>query len=201
LRKAAVFALGLMLASSFTSCRPAKDAPAPLTFAATLTSQDQQAASLALTATGPLSGCPPAVGEGTVAPAIAIRSVTLLVNDIRLTLSEGDTLPAPPGSQVQVVEVALCVGPFSGDAGDACADFAPTGESGEKITPEHAGTHLVPLTSGIITLPGPDHAWIIEDDWTALAAVVNHWPGVKTQDLGCGEANCERDDWLILPLR
>jgi hypothetical protein len=185
MRKVALIALGFMLAWSSVSCSSAEDAPVP---------------SLAPTAGEPSSGCPAPVGEGTVAPAIAIQSVALLVNDTELTLSEGDTLAAPVGSRVRVVEVALCVGPFSGDAGDACADFAPTDESGETITAEHAGTHLVPLTPGIVTVPGPDHTWTIEDGWTAIAAVVNHWPGVKTEDHGCAEATCERDDWLILPL-
>ena len=140
-------------------------------------------------------------GEGTVAPAITIHSITFLVDEEELTLSDGDVLPAPPGSEVSVVEVEIFVGAFVANGGEACVDFAPIRDSGEEVSAEHAGTHMVPLTPGLITVPGPDRSWSIDGSWVGIAAVVNHWPGVKTEDHECAEGQCERDHRLLLPLR
>jgi len=140
----------------------------------------------------------PTAGGGTVAPAITIQSITFLVDGARLTLSEGDVLPAPVGSEVGVVEVKISVGDFVADGGEACVDFAPTRDSGEEVFAEHTGTHMVPLSPGLITVPGPDHAWTIDETWVGIVAVVNHWPGIKTKDLECAEGLCERDQQLLL---
>jgi hypothetical protein len=149
----------------------------------------------------PTSSCLSTMGEGTVDPAIAIHSITILANDAELVLLDGDALPVGPGTQVRVLEVTICVGPFSTSGGEVCVDFAPTDPSGEEIATDPAGTHLVQVTPGLITLPGPDRTWIIDDAWAGMTAVVNHWPGVKTRDRGCADRACEHDDRLLLPFR
>lgn len=140
-------------------------------------------------------------GGGTVAPAIIIESITFLVDGARLTLSKGDLLPATPGSQVRVVEVKISVGDFLADGGEACVDFAPARDSGEEVFAEHTGTHMVPLTPGLITVPGPDRSWTIDETWVGIMAVVNHWPGARTQDQECAEGLCERDQQFLLRFR
>jgi len=193
--------LGLLLAWGVTSCTSATRDLVPPLAGATPELGLHQASPPSQVATTPPSTCPPAAGPGSNAPAISILSVTFVVNDAEVTLSEGDALPAPPGSEVRVKEVEICVGSFSGDGGQACVDFAPVGELGQEITPEHAGTHLVPLNAGVITVAGPDRTWTIHDSWIGISAVVNHWPGVQTGDLGCGNGGCERDDAMTFPFR
>jgi len=142
-----------------------------------------------------------ATAGGTIAPAITIHSITFLVDDAELTLSEGDLLPVRPGSQVTVAEIRISVGPFAGDGGEVCVDFAPTRDSGEEVLSAHTGTHMVRVAPGPMTMPGPDGSWTSDGSWAGIAVVANHWPGVKTQDHVCADAKCERDHRFVLLLR
>jgi hypothetical protein len=139
--------------------------------------------------------------EGSIAPAITIHSITFLIDGQKLVMSAGDDLPAPPGSEVSIMEVEIYVGTFLTNGGEACVDFAPINKSGEEIRSEHMGTHMVPLSPGLITIPGLNHSWIIDENWVGITAVVNHWPGVKTEDLECAQGQCERDHRVIIFLR
>jgi hypothetical protein len=197
-RKPVAIILGFLLACGSASCGAAPRAPTAPAFAESQLPDANEAPSPGPATPAYSSACPPATGQGTIAPTIVLQSITLLVNDAELTLSDGDELPSPPGSSVRVKEVKICVGAFSADGGEACVDFVPTNHSGQEINAEHAGTHLVPLTPGVVTLQGPDHTWTIDDGWNGITAVVNHWPGVRTEDLECADGQCERDDWLIL---
>jgi len=200
-RKPYAIILGFLLAWASASCGGAPLGPIGPSGAAWQRPDAEQVPSPGPATPEYLSACRPATGQGTIAPAIVIQSITLLVNDAELTLSDGDELLAPPGSEVRVKDVMICVGPFSADGGEACVDFAPTDQSGQEISAEHAGTHLVPLTPGVVTVAGPDHTWSIDEGWAGITAVVNHWPRVRTDDSECAEGQCERDDWLILPFR
>ena len=96
----------------------------------------------------------------------------------------------------------ICVGLFSGDGGDICADFVPVDLSQEKeIFSEHAGTHMVEIKPGYITINGPNHTWTYKENWGQISAVLNHWPQQKTQDNSCANNLCEHDDWAIIHLR
>jgi hypothetical protein len=145
--------------------------------------------------------CPPADGDGTVPPAISIYSITFLVNGAEQVLLDGDDLEALPGDRVEVREAVICSAPFSGDGGEACVDLVPVGQSGEEIASEHAGSHLVQAMPGTTTLPGPERVWTVSESWRGFSAVVNHWPGVETLDLGCASGDCERDDRMSVPIR
>jgi hypothetical protein len=194
------FAFAVLLAVLAVSCSPGRNGATDSALSASQPA-DAQVPLLGTSIATPASACSPAPGEGTVAPAITVHSITFLVDDAELTLSDGDVLPAPPGSEVRVVEVKICVEAFAANGGEACVDFAPTRESGEEVSAVHAGTHLVPLSPGLITVPGPDHSWSIDESWVGIAAIVNHWPGVETEDHECAEGQCERDHQLVLPLR
>jgi hypothetical protein len=145
--------------------------------------------------------CPQATGEGTISPAISIYSIVFIVNGVEQMVRDGDVLQALPGEQVQVREVTVCVGAFSGNGGEACVDLAPVDQSGQEITSEHRGTHNVPVVPGFASISGPDQGWVIGENWGHIAAVLNHWPPEGTQDLGCGGGRCERDDRTIVGLR
>ncbi len=146
----------------------------------------------------PAPVCPTARGVGTVSPAVSIYSITFLVNGIEQVVLENNVLQAEPGDQVQIREVIICAGSFSGDGGQACVDFAPTDENGQEIMSEHKGTDTVPVTPGQISISGLNFTWTVGENWSGFYAVLNHWPPVATQDLGCASGRCERDDWLIV---
>ena len=146
------------------------------------------------------AACPPARGVGTVSPAISINSIVFAVNGVEQVVRDGDMLQAQPGEQVHVKEVTICAGFFSGDGGEACVDFAPVAQDGEEIASEHRGTHTLRLMPGFMTLSGPDQGWTVAENWRRIAAVLNHWPPVGTDDLGCGSGRCERDDRIIVAL-
>ena len=146
--------------------------------------------------------CPAARGVGTVPPGVSIYSITFTVNGVDQVVRGDDALQASPGDDVQVREVTLCAEPFSGDGGAACADFAPADPNGEEIVSEHAGSHLVQVTSGgFISIPGPDYTWTIREDWGYISAVVNHWPPGDTEDMGCAAGQCERDDRILIEIQ
>jgi hypothetical protein len=147
------------------------------------------------------SVCPGARGVGTVAPAVSIHSITFLVNGLEQELHGEDALQAAPGDEVEIGEVTICVGSFVGDGGEACVDFAPVDQSGREIVTEHKGTHTVPVVAGFTTISGLGLAWTIDEDWTGISAVLNHWPREETQDAGCGSTRCERDDWVTVSFR
>lgn len=193
--------LAVLLTALSVSCRPGLMDATSSALSPSQSADAQQAQLLDASTASSTPACSPTSGEGTVAPAITIHSITFLVDGAELTLADGDVLPAVPGSEVRVVEVMICVGDFATNSGEACVDFAPTKESGEEVSAEHAGTHLVPLSPGLITVPGPDHSWSIAEDWVGMAAVVNHWPGMATEDDACAQGQCERDHQLILPIR
>jgi len=146
----------------------------------------------------PAPVCPTTRGVGTVSPAVSIYSITFLVNGIEQIVLQNNTLQAMPGDEVQIREVIICASPFSGNGGQACVDFAPTDESGQEIKPEHKGTDTVPITPGQISISGLNFTWIVGKNWSGFYAVLNHWPPVETQDLGCANGLCERDDWIIV---
>ena len=146
----------------------------------------------------PAPVCPTARGVGTVSPAISIFSITFLVNGIEQIVLQNNMLQSVPGDEVQIREVIICASSFSGDGGQACVDFAPTDESGQEIRSEHKGTDTVPVTPGQISISGLNFTWTVGENWSGFYAVLNHWPPVETQDLGCANGLCERDDWIIV---
>ena len=149
----------------------------------------------------PMPVCPPANGQGTISPDITIHSITFVVNGVEQVLRNGDTLDARVGDQLEVREVVICAGSFSGNGGEACVDFAPIDQSGQEIMSEHAGTHIVQVTSGFISIPGPSHIWTLAESWGQITAVLNHWAQGGTEDIECANGRCEHDDWAIITLR
>jgi len=149
----------------------------------------------------PMPVCPLASGQGTISPDISIYSITFVVNGIEQVLRNGDTLDASVGDGIEIREVVICAGSFSGNGGEACVDFAPIDQSGQEIRSEHAGTHLVQVTSGFISIPGPSHTWTRAESWGQISAVLNHWTGEDTEDIECANRRCEHDDWAAVILR
>lgn len=145
--------------------------------------------------------CPAASGEGTVSPAVSIYSITFMVNGLEQVVRKGDRLQGMPGDEMEVKEVTICAGLFSGNGGEACVDFVPVESSGEEVVSEHGGTHLVRVTAGLVSIPGPGDTWTIDESWEHVVAVVNHWPPEDTEDPNCGDRQCEHDDWVIIGLR
>ncbi len=143
---------------------------------------------------------PSAVGEGTVSPAVSIVSITFVVNGVERVVRDGDTLQALPGDRVEVRDVTICAGPFMGDGGEACVDFAPVDKSGQEVLSEHRVTHLVRVTPGLIPIPNARLAWTVSEDWSGISAVLNHWTPEETRDLGCASGHCERDDQIMVEL-
>jgi hypothetical protein len=142
--------------------------------------------------------CPTTRGVGTVSPAVSIYSITFLVNGIEQVVLENNVLQAVPGDEVQIREVIICAGSFSGDGGQACVDFAPRDENGQEIMSEHKGTDTVAVIPGLIIISDLNFTWTVGENWSGFYAVLNHWTPVETQDLGCASGGCERDDWLIV---
>jgi hypothetical protein len=145
--------------------------------------------------------CPPAHGAGTVDPALSIYSITFAVNGAEQVVGEERWLRAAPGDEVRVSRVEMCVGPFSGNGGEACVDVAPADRSGREIMAEHRGTHLVRVTPGLITLSDLDFTWTVGEEWGGFNAVLNHWTPEETQDLDCAEGRCEQDDRIVIEFR
>jgi len=149
----------------------------------------------------PFPDCPSAEGIGTIAPAISIFSITFLVNGIEQTVYKDDVLQIAAGDEVQIKDVAICVNPFQGYGGQACVDFAPADPSGQEVVSEHKGTHLVNVTPGNIFISDLDFRWDIQERWSGILAVLNHWAPEKTQDLDCADGLCERDDQIFVGFR
>ncbi|MFQ5616053.1 MAG: hypothetical protein ACE5GO_06305 [Anaerolineales bacterium] len=142
--------------------------------------------------------CPSADAEGTVPPAVAIDSVTFVVNDIEQVVRDDDALHASPGDRVLVSEVTICVEPFSGNGGAAYIELTPIDQSGQDIVSEIKSTQDVGVTSDFTTIPGPGGAWIIGDNWRHISVVSVHYPPSGTQDPTCENWLCERDDREIV---
>jgi hypothetical protein len=153
---------------------------------------------MATTATTP---CPPANAGGTVPPAIAICSVSFLVNGVEQVVRDGDALQASRGDEVQIGEASICVGPFSGSGGEACVDFVPIDSGGQEIASERNGTHNIKVSPGCRSIPGPGGTWTIGEGWAYIAAVLNHWPPSRTEDAGCAGGLCERDDRITVDIQ
>ncbi len=145
--------------------------------------------------------CLPARGEGTISPAVSIYSITFIVNGVEQVVRDGDTLEAMVGDEMEVREVIICVGSFSGNGGEACVDFAPVDQSGQEIISEHAGTHMVQVNTGFISISGPSNMWNLTESWGQISAVLNHWTQEETENVDCANRRCEHDDWAIIELR
>ena len=142
--------------------------------------------------------CPTARGSGTILPAVSIYSITFVVNGVKKVVQAGGALEAVPGDQVQVRDVSICAGSFAGNGGEACVDFAPADKSGQEVVSEHKGTHLVQVATGLIMISNLDFAWTVDEGWSGISAVLNHWPPEDTRDLGCAGGQCERDDQMLI---
>jgi len=136
----------------------------------------------------------PSEAGGTVPPAIAVCSVTYIVNGVEQIVRNGETLQASRGEEVSVGEVAICVGPFSGDGGQSCIDFFPLDDDGHEIASERIGTHQQKVNPGCHSVAGPDGVWLVGESWHSISAVLNHWPLDRTEDSACADGLCERDD-------
>lgn len=148
-----------------------------------------------------LSDCLPANPGGTVAPAIAICSVTYRVNGTEQVVRDGGRLEGSVGDEVQIGDIAICVGSFVGDGGEACVDFVPRDGEGREIAAGRRGTHLARVSGGCQSIPGPDGTWTIDSEWKSISAVLNHWPPGRTEDLSCADGLCEHDDRLMVELK
>ena len=149
----------------------------------------------------PVPICPPANGQGTVPPAVTIYAITFVVNGVEQVLRNDDTLDAEIGDRIEVREVVVCAGSFSGNGGEVCVDFAPTDQSERAIMSEHAGTHMVRVRSGFNSIPGPTHTWTRAENWRQVSAVLNHWTREDTKDIECANGRCEHDDRATIKLR
>lgn len=144
--------------------------------------------------------CPAADGVGSTAPAIAVYSITFLVNGSEQTVGDGEVLRAGPGDQVLVSSVTVCAPSAGSEAGQACVDIAPRDASGDAIRSQAWGSHLLSVTEGFTTFVGPSRVWTVDEARRGFIAVVNHWPEGPTADSGCADRQCERDDYMIVPL-
>lgn len=153
------------------------------------------------TATSPTSACPPTSSEGTVPPAIAIYSITFIVNGLEQVVRGDDMLQASSGDAVQVREVTICVEPFSGNGGEACVEFTPIDQNGQEMVSEGNGTHMKRVTPGLISIPGPNNSWTIGENWRLISAVLNHWPPDGSNDPSCGGGLCEHDDQVVISIQ
>jgi hypothetical protein len=187
-----------LVAGCSTSSAPATalqtDLPPPIDALETVATPDQ-------VTDGSAPACPPARGEGTISPAISIYSVVFVVNGIEQVVRAGDILQVSTGEEVQVREVTICVGSYSGNGGEACVDFVPVAQSGQEIVSEHSGTHNFKVTPGFMSISGLERGWMIGENWRYFSIVLNHWPPVSTEDFSCGSGRCEHDDRLIIELQ
>jgi hypothetical protein len=146
------------------------------------------------------SACSPANGTGTTPPHVALFSITFLVNGLEQIVRPGDSLSASSGDVVLIPKVAACADPFVGGGGDVCVELAPLDSNRQALAGHGLGTHMMPITSGVIAIPGPRDRWIVGEDWRQISVVVNHWPLGGSSDPNCGEGRCEHDDQVLIPL-
>jgi len=150
----------------------------------------------------PALACPTADAEGTVAPAVAIYSITFAVNGVEQIVNDTTPLRASAGDQLQVKEVTICpVEPFGGRGGNVYVEFDPVDQSGQVVASDVKGTRAVGVTSGFTNIPGPPVSWTI-GDWRHISVVTVHYPpGGGTQNPGCEGGLCEVDDRMIVPIQ
>ncbi len=146
--------------------------------------------------------CPPANAEGTVSPAVAIYSITFVVNGEEQVVNDTNPLQASPVNQLLVKEVTICpVEPFGGNGGNVYIEFDPVDQNGIVIGPEVKGTQAVGVTSDFTIIPGPVYTWTI-DNWRHLSVNSVHYPpGGGTQDPNCEGGICEVDDRVIVGIQ
>ena len=157
---------------------------------------------VSLTVVGGTVTCPSADAEGTVSPAVAVSSITFVVNGVEQVVDDFGSLQVSSGEQVEVKEVTICVDPFGGKGGQVYVEFDPVDTDGAIIEPEVKGTRGVPVTAGFTTIPGPYYTWTIGDNWRHISVVTVHYPpGGGTQNPNCEGGACEVDDRVIVPIQ
>lgn len=183
------------------------DTPTPtLTPARTATSSptptDTSSPTITPMTTSPTSPCPPADAEGTIPPAVAIDSITFVVNGKEQVMNDANPLTATSGDQVQIKEVTICpAAPFEGGGGNVYVEFDPVGQDGQVMVSEVKGTGAVQVTPGLTTITGPDYTWTI-DNWRHISVVTVHYPpGGGTQNTNCEGGACEIDDRIIVGIQ
>jgi len=140
--------------------------------------------------------CPPAGAGGTIAPAIALYSVTFVVNGVdQIVDDSNNSLRVYKNAQMTVKEVTICVAPFEGPGGMFYVEFQPYNTEDQLIDPVR-GSPLLDAESGFTSIPGPDCTWVISDDWQKISILSTHFPPGGTQNPYCQERACEFDDRL-----
>jgi hypothetical protein len=140
--------------------------------------------------------CPPAGAGGTIAPAIALYSVTFAVNGVKQIVDDSNSsLQMYKNARVTVKEVTICVAPFEGPGGTFYVEFQPYNTEDQLIDLVR-GSSLWDAESGLKSIAGPDYAWVIGDDWQKISVLSTHFPPGGTQNPYCQERACEFDDCL-----
>lgn len=142
--------------------------------------------------------CPPAGAGGTIAPAIALYSVTFVVNGVDQIVDDSDnSLQVSKNNQVTVKEVTICVAPFEGSGGTFYVEFQPYNIEDQLIDDRVVLPHQ-DTASGFISIPGLDYTWAIGDDWQKISVLSIHFPPGGTQNPDCAKGTCEVDDRLVV---
>lgn len=135
-----------------------------------------------------------------MAPAVSIYAITFMVNGSEQVIRDAQPLLAEPGDQVSISSADVCAVAAVDRRGEVCVEVAPVRAGGSLIRSAAWGSHQRPVTSGFMTLSGPSITWTIEEDWGGFEAVANHWVAGVTEDAGCADRRCERDDYMTVPL-
>jgi hypothetical protein len=136
---------------------------------------------------------------GTVSPAVAISSITFVVNGVKQVVNNSGALSASSGDHVQVKEVTICVSPFAAKEGQFYVSFDPVNTVRGIIESEAKSTSTVAVATGFETISGPAHTWTIGDNWRHISVVTVHYPACgSTQDPNCENGACEIDDRIIV---
>jgi hypothetical protein len=155
----------------------------------------------------PTPTCPLADAEGTIPPAVAISSITFIVNGVEQVVDDSGSLQASPGDQVRVREVTICpVDPFEGSGGQVYVEFDPVDQNGQVIASEVKGSRAVGVTPGFTSILGPDYTWTIGDNWRQISVSSVHYPAPPqtTENSTCEPETpniCEIDDRIIVKWR
>jgi hypothetical protein len=158
--------------------------------------------------TSPLSSlilnvsCPTtANAEGTVSPAVAISSITFVVNGDEQVANDFGSPQVSSGDRVEVKEVTICVDLFKDTGGVVFVEFDPVDQGGKVIASEVRSTRVVAVAPDFTIIPGPDYTWTVGDNWQHISVVTVHYaPGGGTQNRHCEEGGCEVDDRVIVPI-
>jgi len=146
--------------------------------------------------------CPTmADAEGTASPAVAISSITFIVNGDEQIAHDFGSLQVSSSDRLEVKEVTICVDSFKDMGGAVFVEFDPVDQGGKVIAPEVRGTRSVAVIKGFTTIPGPDCTWTVGENWRHISVVTVHWPpGGGTQNRHCEDGGCEVDDRMIVPI-